>query len=74
LAELNNLEIQFLTLNDFRLSVPVEELEAYGTMLVEFYARELVAQQQASQMPTSPQPSDGMYMRRSQQPSAPPTT
>ncbi|KAK5275093.1 cyclin-like protein interacting with PHO85, partial [Exophiala xenobiotica] len=33
LAELNNLELQFLLLNDFRLSVPVEELEAYGTML-----------------------------------------
>ena len=49
LAELNNLELQFLLLNDFRLSVPVEELEAYGTMLVEFYAREVVAQQQAAE-------------------------
>ncbi|KAL8713576.1 MAG: hypothetical protein Q9220_002438 [cf. Caloplaca sp. 1 TL-2023] len=45
LVELNHLELQFLLLNDFRLSVPVEELEAYGTMLVEFYAREVVAQQ-----------------------------
>jgi PHO85 cyclin-6/7 len=36
--------LQFLLLNDFRLSVPVEELEAYGTMLVEFYAREVIAQ------------------------------
>jgi len=44
LAELNHLELQFLLLNDFRLSVPVEELEAYGTMLVEFYAREVIAQ------------------------------
>ncbi|KAG0650892.1 PHO85 cyclin-6 [Hyphodiscus hymeniophilus] len=44
LAELNHLELQFLLLNDFRLSVPVEELEAYGTMLVEFYAREVVSQ------------------------------
>ena len=44
MAELNNLELQFLILNDFRLSVPVEELEAYGTMLVEFYAREVVEQ------------------------------
>ncbi|KFY61823.1 hypothetical protein V496_04859 [Pseudogymnoascus sp. VKM F-4515 (FW-2607)] len=51
LAELNHLELQFLLLNDFRLAVPVEELEAYGTMLVEFYAREVVAQreQQRSQ-------------------------
>lgn len=46
LAELNHLELQFLLLNDFRLSVPVEELEAYGTMLVEFYAREVIAQKQ----------------------------
>ena len=44
LPELNHLELQFLLLNDFRLSVPVEELEAYGTMLVEFYAREVLAQ------------------------------
>ncbi|KAH9897430.1 cyclin-domain-containing protein [Xylariomycetidae sp. FL2044] len=44
LAELNHLELQFLVLNDFRLSVPVEDLEAYATMLVEFYAREVVAQ------------------------------
>ncbi|PHH63363.1 hypothetical protein CDD81_6060 [Ophiocordyceps australis] len=43
LAELNHLEIQFLVLNDFRLAVTVEELEAYGTMLVEFYAREVLA-------------------------------
>ncbi|PSR92289.1 cyclin-domain-containing protein [Coniella lustricola] len=45
LAELNHLEIQFLVLNDFRLAVPVEDLEAYATMLVEFYAREVVGQQ-----------------------------
>ncbi|KAH8195617.1 hypothetical protein TruAng_010222 [Truncatella angustata] len=44
LAELNHLELQFLILNDFRLAVPVEDLEAYATMLVEFYAREVVAQ------------------------------
>lgn len=49
LVELNHLELQFLLLNDFRLAVPVEELEAYGTMLVEFYAREVIAQQQQQQ-------------------------
>lgn len=42
LVELNHLELQFLILNDFRLAVPVEELEAYGTMLVQFYAREAI--------------------------------
>ena len=69
LVELNHLELQFLLLNDFRLAIPVEELEAYGTMLVEFYARELVTQQQTA-MPRSinpPRPSDAstdaMYMR-----------
>ncbi|KAF3005342.1 hypothetical protein E8E14_004418 [Neopestalotiopsis sp. 37M] len=46
LAELNHLELQFLVLNDFRLAVPVEDLEAYATMLVEFYAREVVAQRE----------------------------
>lgn len=45
LAELNHLELQFLLLNDFRLAVPVEDLEAYATMLVEFYAREVVVPQ-----------------------------
>lgn len=63
LVELNHLELQFLVLNDFRLSIPVEELEAYGTMLVEFYAREIVAQQQASQLPGISSPvGDGVYM------------
>jgi len=67
LNELNHLELQFLHLNDFRLSVPVEELEAYGTMLVEFYAREVVAQQQYAQMQHAQQLSgshgEGVYMR-----------
>ncbi|KAF2671284.1 cyclin-domain-containing protein [Microthyrium microscopicum] len=51
LAELNHLELQFLLLNDFRLAVPLEEMEAYGTMLVEFYAREVLAQQSSSARP-----------------------
>ena len=42
--------MQFLLLNDFRLAVPVEELEAYATMLVEFYAREVVAQRKVDGM------------------------
>ncbi|KAK5943731.1 cyclin-like protein interacting with PHO85 [Knufia obscura] len=68
LAELNNLELQFLLLNDFRLSVPVEELEAYGTMLVEFYAREVITQQQAAelqheQMQQASHAGDEVYMQ-----------
>lgn len=70
LAELNNLELQFLLLNDFRLSVPVEELEAYGTMLVEFYAREVITQQQQAetahqQMQSTQNSGDEMYMQGS---------
>ncbi|KAL8957997.1 MAG: hypothetical protein Q9183_005926 [Haloplaca sp. 2 TL-2023] len=57
LVELNHLELQFLLLNDFRLSVPVEELEAYGTMLVEFYAREVIAQQSGGPA------ADALYMQ-----------
>lgn len=48
LQELNHLELQFLLLNDFRLAVPVEDLEAYATMLVEFYTREVVSQRSRS--------------------------
>ena len=58
LVELNHLELQFLLLNDFRLSIPVEELDAYGTMLVEFYAREVMAQQQSSHS------MDDLYMQQ----------
>lgn len=50
MPELNHLEVQFLLLNDFRLSINVEELEAYGTMLVEFYAREILAQRRYAPM------------------------
>jgi hypothetical protein len=71
-VELNHLELQFLMLNDFRLAISVEELESYGTMLVEFYAREIVAQQQQQQQqqsvprpinPASDSAADAMYMR-----------
>lgn len=71
LNELNHLEVQFLDLNDFRLAIPVEELEAYGTMLVEFYAREVVTQQQhaqqqhAQRLARSHDWNDGVYMRSS---------
>lgn len=58
LVELNHLELQFLLLNNFRLSIPVEELEAYGTMLVEFYAREVMAQQQGNHS------ADDLYMQQ----------
>ncbi|CAG8120897.1 unnamed protein product [Penicillium olsonii] len=74
LVELNHLELQFLLLNDFRLAISVEELESYGTMLVEFYAREVVAQQQQPvTLPRSIDPApdayaDAMYMRSRDKP------
>jgi len=61
LIELNHLELQFLLLNDFRLAVPLEEMEAYGTMLVEFYAREVVAQQHAHQSASRGHPHGGIH-------------
>ena len=54
--ELNHLELQFLLLNDFQLFIPVDELEAYGSMLVEFYAKQVVEQQSRSQS------HDSLYM------------
>ncbi|CAI7585766.1 unnamed protein product [Penicillium glandicola] len=76
LVELNHLELQFLLLNDFRLAITVEELESYGTMLVEFYAREVVTQQQQQHHrslprvidPPSDTYSDAMYMRSRDKP------
>ncbi|KAJ5356004.1 hypothetical protein N7517_010613 [Penicillium concentricum] len=77
LVELNHLELQFLLLNDFRLAITVEELESYGTMLVEFYAREVVTQQQQQQhhrslpreiAPPADAYSDAMYMRSRDKP------
>jgi hypothetical protein len=56
LNELNHLELQFLLLNDFRLAVPLEEMEAYGTMLVEFYAREVAEQHERKGQAHSSQP------------------
>ncbi|MDI1493257.1 MAG: cyclin-like protein interacting with PHO85 [Ramalina farinacea] len=65
LVELNHLELQFLLLNDFRLSIPIEELEAYGTMLVEYYASEIVSQQQQQQNQTqATQQGEGIYMHQ----------
>ncbi|KAI5309902.1 hypothetical protein KEM55_002162 [Ascosphaera atra] len=46
LEELNRLELEFLFLNDFRLGITVEELDAYAEMLHNFYQKELRAQQQ----------------------------
>lgn len=63
LVELNHLELQFLLLNDFRLCVPVEELEAYGTMLVEFYAREVMTQHQGNHSHDPSHLAETLYMQ-----------
>ena len=58
LPELNHLELQFLLLNDFRLSIPLNELEDYGTMLVQFYGRE-VLQSRVNTIPPRLPPAEG---------------
>lgn len=40
LSELNHLEFQFLLLNDFRLMIPMEELQRYGNQLLTFWQNE----------------------------------
>ncbi|MCJ1309953.1 hypothetical protein MMC25_003614 [Agyrium rufum] len=60
LFELNHLELQFLLLMDFEMFIPVEEFETYGSMLVEFYAEQIVEQQQQHQR--SHHEGDGIYM------------
>ena len=35
-AELNQLELQFLLLNDFRLSIPADEMQRYADQLIRF--------------------------------------
>ncbi|KAK9459691.1 cyclin-domain-containing protein [Lipomyces oligophaga] len=40
LEELNHLELQFLLLCDFRLAIPLEELQRYGDLLLQFWERE----------------------------------
>ncbi|KAK9383799.1 cyclin-domain-containing protein [Kockiozyma suomiensis] len=44
LEELNHLELQFLVLCDFRLAIPLEELQRYGDLLLQFWDREVPAQ------------------------------
>ncbi|KAK9467259.1 cyclin-domain-containing protein [Lipomyces arxii] len=43
LEELNHLELQFLLLSDFRLSIPLEELQRYGDLLLQFWDREVIS-------------------------------
>lgn len=45
LDELNNLELQFLLLLDFKLMIQLEEMVKYGDLLVKFWKREQLKQQ-----------------------------
>ncbi|KAK9452903.1 cyclin-domain-containing protein [Dipodascopsis uninucleata] len=47
LEELNRLELQFLLLSDFRLAIPLEELQRYGDMLLQFWDREVPSPQKS---------------------------
>ncbi|KAK9487030.1 cyclin-domain-containing protein [Lipomyces starkeyi] len=49
LEELNHLELQFLLLSDFRLAIPLEELQRYGDLLLQFWDREVPAHNKPEQ-------------------------
>lgn len=47
--ELNHLELQFLLLTDFKLMIPIEELQRYTDLLLGFWKKEQAQQPGASQ-------------------------
>ncbi|KAK9451516.1 cyclin-domain-containing protein [Limtongia smithiae] len=51
LEELNHLELQFLLLCDFRLAIPLEELQRYGNLLLQFWEREASSSTQHREQP-----------------------
>ncbi|KAK9495247.1 cyclin-domain-containing protein [Lipomyces doorenjongii] len=53
LEELNHLELQFLLLSDFRLAIPLEELQRYGDLLLQFWDREVPSHNKPEQHGTS---------------------
>lgn len=57
-AELNQLELQFLLLNDFRLSIPTDEMQRYADQLIRFSQGQTGADgAQPWTIPTAPEPS-----------------
>ncbi|KAK9238367.1 cyclin-domain-containing protein [Lipomyces kononenkoae] len=55
LEELNHLELQFLLLSDFRLAIPLEELQRYGDLLLQFWDREVPAHAKPEQYRSPPE-------------------
>ncbi|KAK9377137.1 cyclin-domain-containing protein [Lipomyces chichibuensis] len=53
LEELNHLELQFLLLSDFRLAIPLEELQRYGDLLLQFWDREVPSHNKPEQQGSS---------------------
>ncbi|KAK9369056.1 cyclin-domain-containing protein [Lipomyces kononenkoae] len=54
LEELNHLELQFLLLSDFRLAIPLEELQRYGDLLLQFWDREVPSHAKPEQQRSPP--------------------
>ena len=57
LNELNQLELQFLLLNDFRLVIPVDELQRYADQLILFWIGRNGSTSSSSSNPPHPHPS-----------------
>jgi hypothetical protein len=53
LPELNQLELQFLLLNDFQLAIPPDEIQRYASQLIA-YSRESSLPSPISENPVSP--------------------
>ncbi|GAA5972179.1 hypothetical protein JCM3765_000377 [Sporobolomyces pararoseus] len=79
LHELNQLELQFLLLNDFRLKVPTDELQRYADQLILFWigrngtsnppaAAAAKAAASGASVPSSPHPQSGAYSAPSTSP------
>lgn len=54
-SELNQLELQFLLLNDFNLAIPLEEMQRYGDQLL-LYSQNAAAAEVCPNAPVSLQP------------------
>ncbi|KAM0787101.1 hypothetical protein ACM66B_006357 [Microbotryomycetes sp. NB124-2] len=70
LTELNQLELQFLLLNDFRLVVPVDELQRYADQLILFWVGRNGQQQQQAGTPVA-QPSPRQQIQQQSRPETP---
>jgi hypothetical protein len=53
-SELNQLELQFLLLNDFRLVIPLEEMQKYADQLLVYWEAKKTSSRESTKMQGSP--------------------